>query len=147
MAKRKGKLYLEASGTTHWWDRSAASRNGVLKVLRILDRVLTPGRLAKLLPPLPPKLWRKMRRLRPDLYEKPDRKAAQVRVPRREWVRFLEACDRWQVTSGDALLAFMTLMSNMVEADDADNRGTTGAGGESLAEQRRGNDLPGVGDR
>jgi len=135
-----GKLYLEPSGNLHWWPRSEAGRKGVLKVLKLMDRVLTPGNIAKRMPPLPPKLWRKMRRLYPDLYHKEDAKTAHVKVPLKEYVRFLEACDKWQVTSHDAMLAFMVLMADMVaqltETGDADDSGAGDSVREPVAEQR-----------
>lgn len=109
-------MYVEPTGSSHWWDKGAAARKGTLKVLRLLDRVLTPGRIAKLLPPLPPKLWRRMAKKFPQFYAQ-DRKKVQVKVPERDWLRFLSACDEFQVTSAEALGAFMLLLVKMVEQD------------------------------
>lgn len=111
----------ELSGNNHWWPRDAKSRKRATRILKQMNRVLTPTLVNNALPPLAPKLWRKLYRKHPELYQG-DRKAVQVlavqRLGKEELEAFRRACRKWKVTTGDALIAFMALFVKLVESED-----------------------------
>lgn len=113
------KDLFETSGNTHWWPKSVKSRKQCLRVLKAINRVITPALVNQALPPLPPALWTKMRRKRPDLYKGEQMKTT-VQLPhldRKLWRAFVGACKKWQVSRADALTALIVLFTRMVEAD------------------------------
>lgn len=89
-----------------------------MRALKALNRVLTPDQFASAIPPLPPKLWRRMRRLYPDRYKPEFVHAVKVpRISRKLWTRFAAACKKWKVTKADLLTAAMTLFVKLVEQE------------------------------
>lgn len=107
--------HLEPTGNTHWWTKSAKSRKNAMKVLKGINRALTPALVNNALPPLPPRLWRRMRRKYPHLYRDENKTLVQLKkVPKREWREFVRACKTWKVSAGEALTAFMVLFPKLV---------------------------------
>jgi hypothetical protein len=100
---------------SHWWTKSEKARTNALKVLRQINRAITPALVNSSLPPLPPKLWRKMRRKFPHLYKDERKEYVLLKgLPKREWREFVKACKTWKVSTSEALIAFLVLFPKLV---------------------------------
>lgn len=115
--------FIEQSGNTHWWSRSEKQRKNAMKVLKGLNRAITPAMVNAALPPLPPRLWRRMRRLRPDLYRNESKLNVTFRrMPKVEWEAFVKACEKWKVRPNEAMTAFIVLFTKIVDKTESEDK-------------------------
>ena len=105
--------------TKHWWTRSKKARSNCLRVLKGINRIITPAMVNASLPPLSPRLWRKMRNKFPHLYAKREYKG--LMLTKKEAEEFAAACKRWKVNKVDALVALVVLFTKIVEQSDKED--------------------------